>query len=696
MGAWRSAAIIGAFLAGGLVAAGLLADRLNPLPLDRASAMSVRVEAADGTTLRAFLAPDGRWRFKAAPADVNPLYLKLLIAYEDQRFADHPGVDPFAALRAAWQLAREARIVSGASTLTMQVARLLEPGPRTFATKLRQAARAVQLEGHLTKDEILGLYLTLAPFGGNIEGVEAAAWAWLGKSARHLTLGEAALLVALPQAPERRRPDRHPEAARAARDRVLDRLAERGAITPAAAAEAQGEPAPTARRAFPLVAPQLAERLKRDAPGTAVIPTTLDAPIQAAMEALARRTAEAAGDDANIAIIAIETATRRVIASVGASDFLSRGGKLDLTHRSRSPGSALKPFIYALAFEDLAIHPATEIDDVPMRFGSYAPQNFDRGFQGTVPVRFALQASLNVPAVALLDRIGPVRLWATLRNGGARLTFPRGASAPTLPIALGGVGITLADLAMLYAALADGGAAVPLVYRRDAPAAPVPVRLFGAAAAWQVRDILRGAPLPDGFARGIGIERARTIGFKTGTSYGYRDAWSIGFSGRYVVGVWTGRTDGSPRPGRYGRLDAAPVMFQAFDLLPAEPPLHDPAPEGITAATTSADLPAAMRRFVPQREAAQMQRREAPPPSVRFPPDGATVPLAAEGEDSEVPLRADGGAGSLTWVVNGEILPAVPAGTTQFFEPDGEGFATIAVIDSLGRSAQARVRFVRP
>ena len=696
MGAWRRAAIIGAFLAGGLAAAGLVADRLNPIPLGRAGDLSVRVDAADGTALRAFLARDGRWRFKAAPDGVSPLYLRLLIAYEDQRFADHAGVDPLAAARAAWQLAREARIVSGASTLTMQVARLLEPGPRSLATKLRQAARAVQLEMHLSKEEILSLYLTLAPFGGNIEGVDAAAWAWFGKAPRHLTLGEAALLVALPQAPERRRPDRHPEAAREARDRVLDRLAARGAITADEAAEAKDEPSPVARRGFPLLAPQLAERLKRDVPHDDVIPTTIEAGLQQAVEALASRSAEAAGDDANIAIVVVDIASRHVLASAGARDFFSRGGKLDLTHRSRSPGSALKPFIYGLAFEDLAIHPATEIDDVPMRFGSYAPENFDRGFQGTVPIRFALQASLNVPAVALLDRVGPVRLWATLRNGGARLSFPRGAGAPTLPVALGGTGITLADLTMLYAALADGGAARPLVYRRDYAPPPEPVRLFGAAAAWHVRDILRGAPLPDGYARGIGIERARTIGFKTGTSYGYRDAWSLGFSGRYAVGVWTGRADGSPRPGRYGRLEAAPVMFQAFDLLPAEPPLHDPAPEGVLIAATSAELPAAMRRFVPQRAGADMKRRQAPPPAVRFPPDGATVPLAAAGEDADVPLRADGGTGTMTWVVNGEILPPVPAGATQFFTPDGEGFATIAVIDSLGRSAQARVRFVKP
>lgn len=690
---WAQRALIAGFAAFGLLGAALVADRLNPPPLQRAGWHATVVQDAQGRMLRAFLAEDGRWRFPAAADAVDPRFLELLIAYEDQRFAAHPGVDPLAAARAAWQLLREMRVVSGASTLTMQTARLLEPGPRGVLTKLRQSLRALQLEARFSKDEILALYLTLAPYGGNLEGVRAGALAWFGKDPRALTLGEAALLVGLPQAPERLRPDRHAAAAATARNKVLNVLVARGALTALEAEEARSEPLPAARRNFPVRAPHLAERVAAAGPKGGVVRTTLDGDLQEAAERLAAHEAQFFADGADVAVVVVENATRNVLVSVGNHDFWGRAGAIDLTQRARSPGSALKPFIYGLAFDDLALHPETQIDDLPIRFGDWAPRNFDRDFQGVVTVRAALQMSLNVPAVAVLDRLGPVRLWGAMRNAGAGVVFPRKGVAPSLPLALGGAGVTLTDLTMLYVALANGGEARPLRLRPGDPDGPAS-RIMSAEAAWQVRDVLQGSPLPDGLALGQGLQRPRAVAFKTGTSYGFRDAWSFGYSNRYTVGVWVGRADGSARPGLYARIQAAPILFKVFDLLPAEAPDAAPAPAGVLVVQRTDELPAPLRRFRTRSEMA-VAARVTPPPQVAFPRDGTTVALPPAGEPQDIGLKATGGQGPLTWLVNGAVVAQTEPAATAFWMPDGEGFATITVVDAEGRSAQSRVRFRR-
>src|SRR6266436_3668104 len=538
-----------------------------PPALDRSRSASVLVLAADGSILRGFLTADGKWRLPIEPDNVDPLYRRMLIAAEDRRFARHLGIDPLAASRALIQLGISGHVASGASTLTMQVARLLEPHPRSLAAKLGEMAKALALERQMSKDQVLGLYLTLAPFGGNLEGVRAASLAYFGKEPARLSAAEAALLVALPRSPERIRPDRHPEAARAARDRVLLRMAEQELISPVTLAEARAEEVPRTRLAMPFRAPHLARKLRDEQPAALTHRTTINPLLQQRIEALLRREVVGLDSEASLAAVVVDNRDRRVLAYVGNADFASvtRRGALDMARAVRSPGSALKPFIYAMGFDRLIIHPETVLEDRARYFGDYAPSDFDGRFQGEVTAREALQYSLNLPAVAVLDRLGAGRFTAALGAAGIRLRLPEPAVEPGLAVALGGAGITLADLARLYAALANGGEVAPLRYRASDPAISG-AAIFGQLAAWYVNDVLAEAPPPPGVLPAE-VRRGRRLSFKTGTSYGYRDVWAIGYDAEVTVGVWAGRPDGTPMPGRSGRLTAAPVLFKIADLL---------------------------------------------------------------------------------------------------------------------------------
>jgi penicillin-binding protein 1C len=656
----------------------------GPPPRTDALDYSVSVTDRDGRLLRAYATTDGRWRLPAQPDDVDPRFVAMLLHYEDKRFRSHAGVDPLALGRAAYQLARQGRIVSGASTLTMQVARLLAPRrERGIAVKLREMRRALALERALGKQEILRLYLDLAPYGGNLEGVRAASLAYFGREPRRLTLAEAALLVALPQAPELRRPDRAANAARNARDRVLDRVGAAGLATAEEIARAKAEPAPQARLPMPLLAPHAADHAVAAAPQRLRHRLTIEAPLQKALEDLARERARALGPDTSVAIVAVDHGSGEVLAHVGSADYFDarRAGQVDMTQAVRSPGSALKPFIYGLAFEDGLVHPETLIDDRPIRYGSYAPENFDLTFQGTVSVRRALQLSLNVPAVALLDKVGTSRLASRLRQAGGALVLPSG-EAPGLAMGLGGVGVRLSDLTMLYAGIARHGSVLPLTERLDDRAAPaLPLRLLEPVAAWYVGNVLIGTPPPDNAAAG-------RIAFKTGTSYGYRDAWAVGFDGKRTIGVWVGRADGAPVPGMTGRVAAAPILFDAFargGRLVAPLP---PAPKGAIVAAT-ARLPAPLQYF-----GAAAPGRGAEPPRILFPPNGARLDLASgeDGRREPIALKISGGARPMTVLVNGVPRPLDPARRTLFFEPDGPGFVRVTVMDANGAADSIVVR----
>ena len=534
-----------------LLAIAIAADRLFPPRFVRLAMVSTAVLDSDGRLLRAYTTPDGTWRFATTPEDVDPRYLAMLLAYEDRRFRHHPGVDPLSLARASWQWLRVGHVVSGGSTLTMQVARLLEPRPRTIGSKLIEIVRALQIERRYSKDEIVAMYLTLAPMGGNLEGARAASLTYFGKMPDRLTTAQAALLVALPQSPTQRRPDVSPEIARQAAWRVLDRLAAAGAVSAKDAMEARQERLPSARFPSAFSAPHLADRLRQLADGGGIVRTTIDGSLQAAAENLVAREAAWLPRGARAALVVIDNRDRAVKAYVGGYDYFGPSGQVDLASVPRSPGSALKPFIYALAFDDLIVHPETVIEDRPTRFGAYAPRNFDQGFHGDVTVREALQRSLNIPAVAVLDRVGPERFAGALADAGVMLRLPPGAERPSLPIALGGAGIRLDELTALYAALADGGQWRPPVWTQPSQAG-APRAFVSPVAAWYVTDILTSVARPAPFAQTGSA--GRRIAFKTGTSYGYRDSWAIGYGRRYTIGVWIG----SPMGRRYQVRRASP------------------------------------------------------------------------------------------------------------------------------------------
>ncbi len=687
--------VVGLFSLLGVAGALKAADVANPPDLSRYERLSPEIVDRHGALLRPFLSKDGYWRLKTRVADVSPRYLALLKAYEDRRFDSHGGVDLLALGRAAFQYLAAGHIVSGGSTLTMQAARLLEPRPRGLGTKLFQMARALQLEERYSKDEILSIYLTLAPFGGNVEGVRAASLAWFGKSPRALDLSEAAMLVALPQSPAKQRPDRHAIAAKRGRDKVLARMVAEGVLGAADAALAEHEGTASIRRQMPLIAPHLSAHLMT-APGSATrVQSTIDASLQGAVERLASREKSYLADRSSLAVVVVKNASRDVLAYVGGTDYWGASGQVDLAARPRSPGSALKPFIYGLAFDDLILHPATMMEDAPTNFGDYAPHDFEGTFQGAVTARDALQMSLNVPAVMVLDRIGPLRFAQALEDAGAHLAFPTRDAVPSLPIALGGLGISLRDITMLYAAIPNGGEVRSLRVVADAPDGPHH-RIFGPVAAWYLRDVLSGVALPDGWAMGQGLSRTHAVAFKTGTSYGFRDAWAVGFSGDYTVGVWVGRADGAPSADRIGREAAAPILLQTFELLPPDraPPPQPPA--GALLARSTEELPPGLRVFAREDAPEQARPVDVPPPSIAFPPDGATVPIPApNAREKSILFKAEGGRAPFTWLVNGAILGSFDRFTPVPYQPTGEGFARVTVVDAEGRSDTARIRFKR-
>lgn len=678
-------ALAGTALVGAAFAFACWVVALGPAPRGEGLAYSAEVVDREGRLLRPYATADGRWRLRAGVDDVDPRFVKMLIAYEDKRFHAHHGVDPLALMRAAYLLVTHGRIVSGGSTLTMQVARLLEPRrERSLLDKLRQMVRAIELDATLSKHEILSLYLSLAPYGGNLEGIRAASFAYFGKEPRRLALHEAALLVALPQSPEARRPDRAPERARQARDRVLARIAQDAQIPADEIRLAHAESVPQARRAMPAYAPHAADRAVAVAPGEARHRLTLDLHWQRQLEQLARERAQALGPDISVAIVAVDHASGEIRARVGSPDYfdLRRAGQVDMTQAVRSPGSALKPFIYGLGFEDGLIHPETLIEDRPLRYGSYAPENFDLTFQGTVPVRQALQMSLNVPVVALLDKIGPNRLTARLAQAVATLALPKG-EVPGLAMGLGGVGISLSDLTMLYAGLARLGTTLPPIERAEAAAlARPPQRLMDPVAAWYVGHVLLGTPPPDNAVRS-------RIAFKTGTSYGYRDAWAIGFDGTRTVGVWVGRADNGSVPGLTGRTAAAPVLFDVFarsgEMIAPLPP----APKGAIFAS-NARLPLPLQRYRPDRLVGEGSE---PPLRILYPPHGARIERdETDSRPEPVALKISGGVAPITVLVNGVPFGAQGSHRIRFVEPGGPGFVRLTVIDAKGTTDSVVVR----
>ena len=649
-------------------------DQIFPPPLSRVREVSPVVLDRSGEWLMAFTTASGTWRLAAQLDDIDPEFRRRLIAIEDRRFWFHPGVDPIALARASFAYARTGRVTQGGSTITMQLARLLEPRPRTIPSKLIEIVRALQIERRLSKREILAAYLTMAPYGGNLEGVRAASRAYFQRDPQWLDDSEMALLIALPQAPEARRPDRRPQAARAARDRVLGMFVDAGLINQRLAAEASQTAIP-ARAPFPYSAPHAARALVTARPSEPILTSALDARLQADLEALARQRAVSLEPDAQIALLAVEIRPRAVRARVGGAGFARAGGYIDMTRAVRSPGSALKPFLYAIAFDENIAAPETLVRDAPRTFGGYLPENFDRRFHGDVSLEDALRHSLNLPAVATLERIGARRFQAALTRAGAGVRMPaRAVAEPGLALALGGVGMSLEDLVQLYAALGDGGRARPLRDGADA-GFTFSRRFVRPETAARVLDILATSPHPAGRIPAEIAQNAPRVAFKTGTSYGFRDAWALGVAGGYAIGVWVGRPDGAPRPGATGRSEALPILFEAFDRLGlASEPAREPEPE-------RAPAPALARM------------EEGDGLAILFPPANAEVLVLEYGASARgLSLSARGGHAPLAWYAEGARVETETTSGRAIWRPRAPGFYTVTVIDAEGQSASVRVR----
>jgi penicillin-binding protein 1C len=684
LGLWSGATVVAVAALALLASIQSIRADLPPVPSPADIGVSATVVDRNGLLLRPFTIADGRWRLPATVADVDPIYFEMLFAYEDRHFYRHAGVDWWALVRAAGQYIGEGGIVSGGSTLTMQVARLIDgTDTRTIGGKLRQIVFARKIEAQRTKTEILDLYLTLAPFGGNLEGIRAASLAYFGKEPTRLTPAEAALLVALPQSPEARRPDRDPAAAEAARDRVLDRVAAAGVISIEEADAAKTEPVPTARRDFPILAAHVAEAAVLARPDRSVHQLTIDRGRQIAFERLAADRAAAFGAEVSVAMLLVDYRTREILVSVGSAGLLDeeREGFIDMTAAIRSPGSTLKPFIYGLAFELGLALPESLIEDRPTAFGDYAPVNFDGFYRGTVTIREALEQSLNVPAVIVLNEVGPALLVSRLGRAGVELELPD-LTQPGLAIALGGVGISLRDLVAAYAAVANGGRPVALrdgVGDESPYAAQLPV--LDPVAAWYVADILAGVPPPSTASLG-------RIAYKTGTSYGYRDAWALGFDGRYVIGVWVGRPDGAPIAGLTGIGAAAPILFESFDRIGSRVQPLPPAPAGVVLAPT-AELPEPLRRF---RQQDRTVAETDPAPEIFYPMDGVRVDLGIRaGAAMPLIIKVRDGSPPFTFLANGLPIGRSDFAREEMWVPDGPGFVTLSVIDSDGRSDRVTV-----
>ncbi len=684
----------------------LFSDRLlPPLQIEKpewsTEVLDYRGEA--DKVLRKFTTTEGYWRFPADLDSIDPTFITFLLAYEDKRFWQHSGVDIRAVCRAVCQLIRHRRIVSGASTLTMQTVRLLHPRPRTIVSKIVEMIEALRLEKCLSKREILQLYLSLAPYGGNLQGIEAASFFYFGKNPARLTPSQSALLVALPQSPETRRPDRFQRKAKTARDAVLARFYEQKLLTKEAFHLALLQPVPKRRRSVPFYAPQLTEKLHQEfsaknrahckkETGADIfaknrIIATLDISLQQKLEGISanlQKQFSAERGTKSAAIMVVENKSRAVRAHIGSASFAA--SQMDLTTALRSPGSTLKPFIYGLAFEKGSLHPETRILDRPQQFGGYRPQNFDKIFHGWVSIRKALRLSLNLPAVQVLDRVRPQRLLARFERVGVPLQFQEDAG---LAIALGGVGIRLCDLTALYSALASGGQYLPLHYLREDKGAENSGELLSPAANWYVNDILC---TEDSFigggndGRNSGGQRCapNQIRYKTGTSYGFRDAWAVGYNAEYTVGVWVGQVDGRYDKDSTGIDTAVPILMQVFANLPIEPAARESReemPPAEVLAVSQNELPPHLRWFggLTQPVAELL---------ISYPPDGSLLVFE---ENMKIPLQGSGGTPPLYWLVNGEVFGESREGETLFYPADKAGVLGISLIDSKGKSVGVRV-----
>lgn len=639
----------------------VLADKIYPLSMKRFNDLSTIIYA-EQKPIHVFHTRDEKWRILTLVNDVDPLYLKTLIAKEDKYFRKHPGINPVALVRAAYQWVRYGHVVSGGSTITMQTARLLEPRPRKISSKIIESFRALQLEWHYSKNNILSMYMTLAPFGGNIEGVKAASMSYFQKPPTHLEPSEVALLVALVQSPTRLHPFHYPERAMKARATLLRFMNEQELLSADKAAYYLLAPLPTNKAKFPREIPHLAWRLKNQHPKQSAIHTTIDLDLQKRIEFLLNSHTPYLPERSNTAILIVDHQLNKPVAYIASRDFYAHddNGFVDYITAFRSPGSTLKPFIFGMGFDLGLLKPDTYLLDERRRFGAYYPRNFDKDIHGVVSAEEALAMSLNIPVVSLLNQIGVVRFLGLLKEANVTPLLPRSFESPSLAIALGGLGMSLEQLVTLYGGLAREGKVAPLSYL-ETPSTTFEHSLFSSQAAKQVTTILA-----------TDLDGNHPIALKTGTSYGYRDAWVIGFDKRYVIGIWTGHPDGTPMSAFSARDLVVPLLQKVVTVLP---------PDNRVTALRAPSSTLTLRKLSAVNEQQSVQKLS---PQLIFPIDDTTVELEkSQNQYKPMPLTVTGGKRPYTWVIDGAPLKATWQ-QKHFWQPEKPGFYNIAVVDANG------------
>jgi penicillin-binding protein 1C len=546
----------------------LLLDFL--FPFETQIQYSTQITANDGTVLHAFLSKDDKWRLYANTSEITPVLRKTLIYKEDRYFYFHPGINPFAMARAAINNIFTGRRTSGASTITMQVVRLMGPERRTYANKIIESLKAVQLELHYSKEEILQMYLNLVPYGGNIEGIKAASLLYFGKGPQLLSLAEITALTIIPNRPSSLRPGTRNEALKLARNQWLNRFKEDELFEKSLIDDAIGEPLSVRRLAAPSWAPHFALRMKKDFPDQPVVQTNLKIQLQTQIEMQVKNYVNRlqSMNIHNAAVLVVNNETMAVEAYVGSADFLNPfdGGQVDGIRAVRSPGSTLKPLLYATAFDKGSITPKSVLNDVPANFGGYEPENFDQHFNGPVTIEFALANSLNIPAVKTLKDVSTPVLIDKLKKTGFK-TIDKQSRDLGLSMILGGCGVTLEELTRLFAAFANEGNFKSLAYTSTAVNKKKGEAIISKEAAYLVTNILTQVTRPDLPTNFDNTYHLPKIAWKTGTSYGKRDAWSIGYNRRYTIGVWAGNFSGEGVPELSGANIATPLLFSIFNSL---------------------------------------------------------------------------------------------------------------------------------
>lgn len=549
----------------------LILDRLIfPLPLNRLfKPSSTFIYSRDHTLLGGYISSDSYWRKPLKLNDISPLLQKSALTCEDRWFYYHPGINPVSLIQAAYADIRAGKIVRGGSTITMQIARMMEPKSRTLKAKIIEVLRAFQLELHFSKKELLELYFNIAPYGGNIEGVGAASYFYFGKPARELTASQAALLTSIPNSPQALRPDINLASSLNARNRVLAAMRNNKIISESDYKEALDEEIKGKKYRLPNIAPHLCNELLTRYRGRPEITCAVDLKIQSICEAVINsyRGPLAMKGINNAAVVVIRNSTAEILAMVGSCDFndIQHEGQVNGATAPRSPGSTLKPFVYGMALDKGLVSPNMMIEDLPAYYSGYAPENYDRQYRGAVSVTDALRNSLNVPAVHICARVGQKNFFALLKNGGLS-TLTRKDSDYGLPLILGSCEIELLDLTSLYGCLARGGVYKKYHYLTDESSVDS-ARLFSPAAAYILSEIMSELERPDFPSSWEFSPNIPKVAWKTGTSFGRKDAWSIGFNPTFTVGVWAGNFNGEPSPDLVGAEAAAPILFEIFRLI---------------------------------------------------------------------------------------------------------------------------------